>query len=76
VLHGTFTSPPKLSHLAGVRTEAAVATASALEEPATAVGSRTLGAGDQAGKLFSEALVDSVEESGGTIGHDDSAVFL
>jgi hypothetical protein len=56
--------------------EAAVATASALEEPATAVGCRALGAVDQAGKLFGEALVDDVEESSGPVAQHDSASFF
>ncbi len=72
----TSFSPPKRSHLAGVRTEAAVATASAFEEPATAVGCGTAGATDLPRQFFGEALVDGVEESGRTIAHDDSAVFL
>ncbi len=71
----TALAPPKRSHFAGVRTEAAVATASAFGEPATAVGCGTLGAGDQAGKLFGEAPVDGVEKSGGAIAHHHSAVF-
>ncbi len=71
----SFFLPPKRSHLAGVRTEFSIATASALEEPVTAVGRWTLGAGDQAGKLFGEAPVDGVEKSGGAIAHHHSAVF-
>jgi hypothetical protein len=41
-----------------VGTEAAIATASAQEEPTTAVGRGTAGALDQARELFGEALVD------------------
>jgi len=52
-----------------MRTEAPIATASAFEKPATAVGCGTLRAGDQAGKLFGEALLDGVEESSGTRTH-------
>ena len=56
--------------------EAAIFTASAFEEPATAVGRWTLRAGDQASRFFGEALVDGVEESGRSIAQDDSAVFF
>ncbi len=66
----SFLIPTKRSHLAGVRTEAAVATASAFQEPATAVGCGAAGTVDQAGKLFGEALVDGVDESGRTVAHD------
>src|SRR5579885_2409450 len=71
----TALAPPKRSHFAGVRTEAAVATASAFGEPATAVGCGTLGAGDQVRQFFGEAPVDGVEKSGGAIAHHHSAVF-
>jgi len=58
-----------------VRADLSIATASAFEEPATAVGRWTLCAFDRAGKLFGEAPVDGVEKSGGAIAHHHSAVF-
>ena len=57
-------------------TKSPIATASAFEEPATAVGCGAAGAVDQASELFGEALVEGVEESGRTIAQYDSAVFF
>jgi hypothetical protein len=59
-----------------VGTEAAIGASGAFEEPTTAVRRGTAGALDQAGELFSEALVDGVEEAGGTVAQDDSASFF
>jgi len=64
------------THLAGVGTEAAIATASAFEEPATAVGSITAGALNDTVELFGEALADGVDEASGTITQHDSAIFF
>ena len=53
---------PKCRHFARVGAEAAVGAGSAFEEPAAAVGCGTPGAGDEAGKLFGEALVAVEQE--------------
>ena len=60
--------------LQGYGQETAIATASALEEPATAVRCGALGATDLTGQFFGEALVDGVDES--SLTQHDSAVSI